>query len=305
MIELKHLSKTFETASGRVDALKDVSLTIPDGDVYGIIGMSGAGKSTLVRCINMLERPTEGEVIVNGQRLDTMTPAQLRAARREITMIFQRFNLLMQRNCLANVCFPMELSGLRGEKKWHEQRALELLDIVGLKDKAKAYPAQLSGGQQQRVALARILCSEPQAILLDEPFSALDSYLKWNLELELSDLLLHTGEFVSVNDFHSGKQGLYGSNTTKNTSIDHRNGQIQTSHLRNRHLKIGLYQSILCQKSTARGGNLREIVCKGLTPSLAGCLQIETAVLQRTIVHCSGLTTLFERKSLRLYREGG
>ena len=100
MIELKHLSKTFETAGGRVDALKDVSLTIPDGDVYGIIGMSGAGKSTLVRCINMLERPTEGEVIVNGQRLDTMTPAQLRAARREITMIFQRFNLLMQRNCL-------------------------------------------------------------------------------------------------------------------------------------------------------------------------------------------------------------
>ena len=189
MIELKHLSKTFETAGGRVDALKDVSLTIPDGDVYGIIGMSGAGKSTLVRCINMLERPTEGEVIVNGQRLDTMTPAQLRAARREITMIFQRFNLLMQRNCLDNVCFPMELSGLRGEKKWREQRALELLDIVGLKDKAKAYPAQLSGGQQQRVALARILCSEPQAILLDEPFSALDSYLKWNLELELSDLL--------------------------------------------------------------------------------------------------------------------
>ena len=115
MIELKHLSKTFETAGGRVDALKDVSLTIPDGDVYGIIGMSGAGKSTLVRCINMLERPTEGEVIVNGQRLDTMTPAQLRAARREITMIFQRFNLLMQRNCLDNVCFPMELSGLRGE----------------------------------------------------------------------------------------------------------------------------------------------------------------------------------------------
>lgn len=174
MIELKHLSKTFETAGGRVDALKDVSLTIPDGDVYGIIGMSGAGKSTLVRCINMLERPTEGEVIVNGQRLDTMTPAQLRAARREITMIFQRFNLLMQRNCLANVCFPMELSGLRGEKKWREQRALELLEIVGLKDKAKAYPAQLSGGQQQRVAIARALNMHPKIMLLDEPTSALD-----------------------------------------------------------------------------------------------------------------------------------
>lgn len=175
MIELKHLSKTFETAGGRVDALKDVSLTIPDGDVYGIIGMSGAGKSTLVRCINMLERPTEGEVIVNGQRLDTMNPAQLRAARREITMIFQRFNLLMQRNCLANVCFPMELSGLRGEKKWREQRALELLDIVGLKDKAKAYPAQLSGGQQQRVAIARALATKPAIILADEPTGNLDS----------------------------------------------------------------------------------------------------------------------------------
>ena len=174
MIELKHLSKTFETAGGRVDALKDVSLTIPDGDVYGIIGMSGAGKSTLVRCINMLERPTEGEVIVNGQRLDTMTPAQLRAARREITMIFQRFNLLMQRNCLANVCFPMELSGLRGEKKWREQRALELLEIVGLKDKAKAYPAQLSGGQQQRVAIARALATKPKILLCDEATSALD-----------------------------------------------------------------------------------------------------------------------------------
>ena len=174
MIELKHLSKTFETAGGRVDALKDVSLTIPDGDVYGIIGMSGAGKSTLVRCINMLECPTEGEVIVNGQRLDTMTPAQLRAARREITMIFQRFNLLMQRNCLDNVCFPMELSGLRGEKKWREQRALELLDIVGLKDKAKAYPAQLSGGQQQRVAIARALATNPKVLLCDEATSALD-----------------------------------------------------------------------------------------------------------------------------------
>lgn len=198
MIELKHLSKTFETAGGRVDALKDVSLTIPDGDVYGIIGMSGAGKSTLVRCINMLECPTEGEVIVNGQRLDTMTPAQLRAARREITMIFQRFNLLMQRNCLDNVCFPMELSGLRGEKKWREQRALELLDIVGLKDKAKAYPAQLSGGQQQRVALARTLTQSPSIILADEPVAALDpvtakqvmqDFVRINQELGISILL--------------------------------------------------------------------------------------------------------------------
>ena len=188
MIELKHLSKTFETAGGRVDALKDVSLTIPDGDVYGIIGMSGAGKSTLVRCINMLERPTSGEVIVNGQRLDTMTPAQLRAARRDITMIFQRFNLLMQRNCLDNICFPMELSGLRGEKKYREQRALELLEIVGLKDKAKAYPAQLSGGQQQRVAIARALALRPDILFFDEPTSALDPELTGEVLKVIRDL---------------------------------------------------------------------------------------------------------------------
>ena len=173
MIELKHLSKTFETAGGRVDALKDVSLTIPDGDVYGIIGMSGAGKSTLVRCINMLERPTEGEVIVNGQRLDTMTPAQLRAARREITMIFQQFNLLMQRSCLKNICFPMEIAGVPAAEA--KKRALELLDVVGPPDKADAYPAQLSGGQQQRVAIARALITKPAIVLADEPTGNLDS----------------------------------------------------------------------------------------------------------------------------------
>lgn len=198
MIELKHLSKTFETAGGRVDALKDVSLTIPDGDVYGIIGMSGAGKSTLVRCINMLECPTEGEVIVNGQRLDTMTPAQLRAARREITMIFQRFNLLMQRNCLDNVCFPMELSGLRGEKKWREQRALELLDIVGLKDKAKAYPAQLSGGQQQRVAIARALINSPAVLLADEPSGNLDSHNRDEIHRLFFELRDRLGQTVVI-----------------------------------------------------------------------------------------------------------
>ena len=155
MIELKHVSKTFDSGTaGGVDALKDVSLTIEDGDIYGIIGMSGAGKSTLVRCINLLERPTSGEIVVNGQRLDTMTPAQLREARRGITMIFQHFNLLMQRTCLKNVCFPMEL--------------------VGLPDKANAYPAQLSGGQQQRIAIARALATDPKVLLCDEATSALD-----------------------------------------------------------------------------------------------------------------------------------
>ena len=172
MIELQHVSKTFETAGGRVDALKDVSLTIANGDIYGIIGMSGAGKSTLVRCINMLERPTSGKVIVNGQQLDAMTPAQLRAARREITMIFQRFNLLMQRTCLQNICFPMELAGV--SRKEAQSKARQLLELVGLPDKAQAYPAQLSGGQQQRIAIARALATNPKVLLCDEATSALD-----------------------------------------------------------------------------------------------------------------------------------
>ena len=190
MIELQHVSKTFETAGGRVDALKDVSLTIASGDIYGIIGMSGAGKSTLVRCINMLERPTEGRVIVNGQQLDAMTPAQLRAARREITMIFQRFNLLMQRTCLQNICFPMELAGV--SRKEAQSRARELLELVGLPDKAQAYPAQLSGGQQQRIAIARALAMDPDVILFDEPTSALDPEMVGEV-LELMKELAHTG----------------------------------------------------------------------------------------------------------------
>ena len=172
MIELKNISKTFDSDEGGVDALKDVSLTIADGDIYGIIGMSGAGKSTLVRCINLLERPSSGDVVVNGQSLCDMTPAQLRLARRKITMIFQHFNLLMQRTCLKNVCFPMELAGVpRAEA---EKRAGELLSLVGLPDKANAYPAQLSGGQQQRVAIARALATEPEVLLCDEATSALD-----------------------------------------------------------------------------------------------------------------------------------
>lgn len=174
MIELKHVSKTFDSGTaGGVDALKDVSLTIEDGDIYGIIGMSGAGKSTLVRCINLLEKPTSGEIIVNGQRLDTMTPAQLRTARRNITMIFQHFNLLMQRTCLRNVCFPMEISGVKRADA--EKRGRELLELVGLPDKADAYPAQLSGGQQQRVAIARAISTRPPIIMADEPTGALDS----------------------------------------------------------------------------------------------------------------------------------
>ena len=172
MIEIKHLSKSFETAGGTVEALKDINLTIEDGDIYGIIGMSGAGKSTLVRCINMLERPTEGSVVINGKEMGTLSAHELREARRDITMIFQGFNLLMQRNCLRNICFPLELAGMK--KADAKKKAMELLELVGLPDKAKNYPAQLSGGQQQRIAIARALATNPKVLLCDEATSALD-----------------------------------------------------------------------------------------------------------------------------------
>ena len=172
MIEIKNVSKTFQAADGTVDALKDVSLSIPDGDIFGIIGMSGAGKSTLVRCINMLERPSSGSVIIDGCDLGTLSEKGLREVRREISMVFQGFHLLMQRTCLKNVCFPLELAGV--SKQEAKAKALELLDIVGLKDKANAYPAQLSGGQQQRVAIARALATDPKVLLCDEATSALD-----------------------------------------------------------------------------------------------------------------------------------
>ncbi len=172
MIEIKNLTKTYKTSDGSVEALKDVCITIPDGDIFGIIGMSGAGKSTLVRCINMLERPTEGKILIDGTDMGLLDKKQLRAARRKITMIFQNFNLLMQRNVLKNVCFPLELSGV--PKTEAKEKALELLKIVGLEDKANVYPAQLSGGQQQRVAIARALATEPEVLLCDEATSALD-----------------------------------------------------------------------------------------------------------------------------------
>ena len=172
MIEIRNLCKTFSSGEGKVDALTDINLTIADGDVYGIIGMSGAGKSTLVRCINMLERPTAGTVTVNGRNMGALSDRELRQARREITMIFQQFNLLMQRTCLQNVCFPMELAGVK--KPAAKKRAMELLELVGLPDKAGAYPAQLSGGQQQRVAIARALATDPKVLLCDEATSALD-----------------------------------------------------------------------------------------------------------------------------------
>ena len=162
-IEVRHLSKSFDLKGVKVEALKDINLSIKPGDIYGIIGMSGAGKSTLVRCLNFLERPTEGEVLVGGKDLSTLTEKELRKQRQEIAMIFQHFNLLMQKNVIDNICFPLLL---RGEKKADaRRRAMELLKLVDLEEKANAYPSQLSGGQKQRVAIARALASDPKILL--------------------------------------------------------------------------------------------------------------------------------------------
>ena len=172
MIEIQHLHKTFPTPDGVFTALEDVNLTIRDGDVFGIVGMSGAGKSTLVRCINLLERPTSGHVVIDGEDMTALSPKALREKRRSISMIFQQFNLLMQRTCLDNICFPMEIAGIPKAKA--RLRARELLETVGLPDKADAYPAQLSGGQKQRIAIVRALAMKPKLMLFDEPTSALD-----------------------------------------------------------------------------------------------------------------------------------
>ena len=192
MIEIKNLTKEFQTAEGTVTALKDISLTVPDGDIYGIIGMSGAGKSTLVRCINMLEKPTKGTVEIDGVDLGTLTEKQLRNVRHDITMIFQGFNLLMQRTCLKNVTFPLELEGAK--KAEAKKRAMELLEIVGLQDKANVYPAQLSGGQQQRVAIARALATNPKVLLCDEATSALDP----NTTNSILDLIRSINERMGI-----------------------------------------------------------------------------------------------------------
>ena len=172
MIELQGLSKTFHTANGTVEALQDINITINDGEIFGIIGLSGAGKSTLVRCINLLERPTSGKVIIDGKNLTDMPQRELLNMRRSISMIFQGFNLLEQRNVLKNVCFPLEISGWKSQDA--KARAEELLKIVGLSDRKNAYPSQLSGGQKQRVAIARALATKPKYLLCDEATSALD-----------------------------------------------------------------------------------------------------------------------------------
>ena len=172
MIELRHLSKSFRSADAEIRALDDICLQIPDGEIFGIIGLSGAGKSTLVRCINLLERPDSGQVLLDGRDLAAMAAGELRSARKSMSMIFQGFHLLMQRTALENVCFPLELAGVK--KDAARRRAKELLELVELPDKAGAYPVQLSGGQKQRVAIARALASDPKVLLCDEATSALD-----------------------------------------------------------------------------------------------------------------------------------
>lgn len=172
MIQVENLCKSFSTKSGTVEAARNISFSIEKGEIFGIIGLSGAGKSTLVRCLNLLERPTSGSVWVNGKNLMELSERELRKERQNIGMIFQHFNLLMQRTALDNVCFPMEIVGI--SKKEARKKALEYLKIVGLEEKALSYPSQLSGGQKQRVAIARVLASDPEILLCDEATSALD-----------------------------------------------------------------------------------------------------------------------------------
>lgn len=171
-IVIENLSKTFTAKDGTIEALKNVNITIEKSDIYGIIGMSGAGKSTLVRCMNFLEEPTEGKVLIEGKSLGDYSKKELQKQREDIAMIFQHFNLLMQKSVLENVCFPLYIQKVK--RKDARKKALELLEIVGLADKKNAFPAQLSGGQKQRVAIARALASDPKILLCDEATSALD-----------------------------------------------------------------------------------------------------------------------------------
>ena len=172
IIRLTGLTKHFGGGENEVAALNDINIEIQRGEIFGVIGLSGAGKSTLVRCINLLERPTSGSVVVDGKEMTSLSPKELRQARKSIGMIFQGFNLLMQRTALDNICFPMELAGK--PRKEAAARARELLEIVDLASKENAYPAQLSGGQKQRIAIARTLAMDPQVLLCDEATSALD-----------------------------------------------------------------------------------------------------------------------------------
>lgn len=192
MIELKNLSKTYHAAGREIVALDGINLTIHDGEIFGIIGLSGAGKSTLVRCINLLEKPTGGEVVIDGQSLTKLPRKELLKLRQQIGMIFQGFNLLEQRNLIRNICFPLEIAGV--DRKTAAARAKELLKLVGLEDRGESYPSQLSGGQKQRVAIARALATNPKYLLCDEATSALDP----NTTRQILDLLKEINEKLGV-----------------------------------------------------------------------------------------------------------
>lgn len=192
MIEIRNLAKTYHGAAGDFTAVKNINLTIQDGDIFGIIGLSGAGKSTLVRCINLLELPTEGDVLVDGKSMLSLSRRELLAARQKIGMIFQGFNLLAQRTALDNITYPLEIAGVKRPQAI--KRARELLDMVGLADKEKSYPSQLSGGQKQRVAIARALATEPHVLLCDEATSALDP----TTTVQILDLLREINQRLGV-----------------------------------------------------------------------------------------------------------
>ena len=196
IIEIRSLSKTFRGKNAEVHALQDINLKIEQGDIFGIIGMSGAGKSTLVRCMNMLEIPTEGTVLFDGMDLSKLNRKQLREARRSMGMIFQQFNLLMQRTAEANICFPLEIAGV--DKATAKKRAKELLELVGLSDKAKSYPSQLSGGQKQRIAIARALATNPKVLLCDEATSALDPNTTSSILALLKDINRRLGITIVI-----------------------------------------------------------------------------------------------------------
>ena len=194
MIEIKQLNKTYKTFEKQITALDDINITINDGEIFGIIGLSGAGKSTLVRCINLLERPTTGDVIIDGKSLTQLSQKELLLTRRNIGMIFQSFNLFEQRNVLRNVCYPLEIAGV--SKANAIEKARKLIELVGLSDREKSFPSQLSGGQKQRVAIARALATDPKYLLCDEATSALDTVTEKLVQDALNNVMTNRTVFA-------------------------------------------------------------------------------------------------------------
>ena len=247
MIELKHLGKIYSSASGSVEALKDVNLTIADGEIFGIIGLSGAGKSTLVRCINLLERPTSGEVWVDGRNLTTLSQKELLQVRRQIGMIFQSFNLLEQRTVLRNVCFPLEISGT--PKAEAKKRAEELLKVVGLADKAASFPSQLSGGQKQRISIARCILKDAPIIILDEATASVDTDNESYIQEAISELVKGKTLLVIAHRLNTIQ------NADQILVID--NGQIAQQGTHEELLKQpGIYQEFVNIRKNAAGWSL-------------------------------------------------